>query len=158
MRKGDFSALAPITDPTTGQPFQGNQILSTRFSPQSLYFLPYIQPPNTPGGTYVYSPPAPSNTNQFDVKIDHQISAKDSFTSSYSWFHLNSYTPGPFPQVGGYNSAALSQRVLPVSLRERWSAQDNQDEITQEALQSERSAYRKVQARGIRRPDCTLSS
>jgi len=111
MRNGDFSGLAPITDPTTGLPFPGNQIDPSRFSPQALFFLKYIEPPNTAGGTYVYSPPAPESVNQFDVKIDHQISAKDSFTSSYSLFHLYSYTPGPFPQVGGYNSEARSQRA-----------------------------------------------
>ena len=38
-RSGNFSGLAPITDPTTGLPFPNNQIPSTRLSGPAVYFL-----------------------------------------------------------------------------------------------------------------------
>ncbi|MDQ2899694.1 MAG: carboxypeptidase-like regulatory domain-containing protein, partial [Acidobacteriota bacterium] len=39
-----------LTDPVTGQPFPGNQIPTSRFSPQALKFLQYVPTSNDPCG------------------------------------------------------------------------------------------------------------
>lgn len=56
MKAGDFSgfvdatgAVIPIYDPLTGQPFPGNIIPTSRFSPLSASLLPDMSNPNRPG-------------------------------------------------------------------------------------------------------------
>ena len=50
MRRGDFSGLAAIRDPLTGQPFPGNIIPAPRLDPKSVDMINKYQPlPNTTG-------------------------------------------------------------------------------------------------------------
>ena len=70
FRNGDFSqlrdssgALIPIYDPVTRQPFAGNIIPSSRFSPTSLRVLPLIPTPTGPGLVNNIGPGIPSIPN-----------------------------------------------------------------------------------------------
>ena len=77
MRAGDFSASGvPLIDPTTGEPFPGNQIPADRISPQALALLGYFPAANLTGNTrnYHYSTSTASDRNQVQVRISHNFS------------------------------------------------------------------------------------
>lgn len=73
MMQGDFSGLAPITDPTTGQPFSGNQIPQSQFSGASKFFFPWIPQANSAGQRFRAIASTPINNDEFNGRIDHQI-------------------------------------------------------------------------------------
>jgi len=73
MLQGDFSGLAPIKDPTTGLPFAGNQIPVSQFSGASKFFFPWIVLPNSPGNIYNALAPIYLNNDEFNGRVDHQI-------------------------------------------------------------------------------------
>jgi hypothetical protein len=95
-RSGDFSgAGVTIVDPTTGQPFPGNVIPASRFSPiaqailanQNLYPLP-----NRPGNiqNYVSGSSDKIRTYQGDFKLDYNASDKDRMFVRGSYQHYTS--------------------------------------------------------------------
>ena len=113
MRAGDFSELsATIFDPATTRPdpanpgrtirdpFPDNKIPSNRLSPQALYFIDnnYILPPNTPEGNYNRSGSRISDTDQFDLRGDHQLGRNTSLFGSYSFQQNTLVSPGLFHQ------------------------------------------------------------
>jgi Carboxypeptidase regulatory-like domain/TonB-dependent Receptor Plug Domain len=76
FKNGDFSSLStPIIDPTTGNPFPGNQIPSDRISPIATYFQPFVPVSNAPGNQFVANTPQPTDQKQFSVRVDKQGSA-----------------------------------------------------------------------------------
>ncbi len=99
QRTGDLSAFSqPIYDPATGDPttgagrtqFPGNIIPLNRINPVSLKILSVIPQPNlgAPGAltqNYFVNSPFFRNTDQFDVKVDHNQSDKDRFSIRYSF-------------------------------------------------------------------------
>lgn len=109
MKGGDFSGagLNTIYDPLSRTPFAGNTIPESRMSPQALFFSQYIPNPNTSGGTAVFAPSQPFNTDQFTIRVDRNIT--DSHRVFVRWsFHNNDLSdPNSFPALG---SAALSTR------------------------------------------------
>jgi hypothetical protein len=90
-RNGDFSGVTtPIRDPLTGQPFVGNQIPTTRFSPTARALLANtnLYPlPNRPGNAnnYVTTFDTKIIAHQFDFKIDVRPTDKDSISGRYSF-------------------------------------------------------------------------
>jgi hypothetical protein len=90
-RRGDFSGVAvTIKDPLTGQPFPGNQIEPSRFSPiaravlanQQLYPLP-----NRPGDSSNLVAPSSDKqrTYQGDGKVDLNLSNNDRMFGRFSY-------------------------------------------------------------------------
>jgi hypothetical protein len=101
-RIGDLSGSPlPVYDPSTGNldgsgrmPFSGNIIPSSRINPISTKILNIIPMGNTStgGGTaalptqnFFVNSPFFRNTDQFDVKVDHQQTEKDRFSVRYSY-------------------------------------------------------------------------
>lgn len=96
-RVGNLSvAPQPIYDPATGDPttgagrtaFPGNIIPLNRINPVSAKILSVIPLPNIPvvlTQNYFVNSPFFRNTDQFDVKVDHQQSEKDRLTVRYSY-------------------------------------------------------------------------
>lgn len=81
MRGGDFSELSiTIRDPYTGLPFPGNVIPASRLSPEAQRLLAYIPHANRPGlaSNYFGTTTAEEDENQFFVRLDHQVSPRDS--------------------------------------------------------------------------------
>jgi len=92
MKMGDFSHfvnssgnLIPIYDPGTGQPFPGNIIPLSRFSPLANSLLPLIPDPDRPGinsGLQQNKSPAvssiPIRQQLWSYTIDHNLSPKQS--------------------------------------------------------------------------------
>lgn len=85
-RAGDFSAVSTqLVDPQTGQPFSGNQIPVSSFSPASDFFLQHIPLPNGPGGQLTFAGPRlVTNDLQFMHKIDY-VTTKHHITGRYFW-------------------------------------------------------------------------
>ncbi len=73
QRNGDFSALpSQLIDPSTNQPFPGNQIPSSRLSAPAQYFLNRIPLPNGPGGQVTFpAAPADSGEDEGTMKVDY---------------------------------------------------------------------------------------
>ena len=126
MHSGDFSELrTPIFDPLTARPdpanpsvtlrdpFPGNVIPADRLSQPALYFIRngFILPPNTPAGNFNRAAGRTADTNQFDVRIDHQLRDGTSLFGSYSLQQLTLINPGLFPESGGSSDAIRTQRT-----------------------------------------------
>ena len=114
MRNGDFSSLLSqgivITDPTTGKPFAGNVIPTSRLSAvalqtQSLLFLqPNVGPSDNFTNNWVGFFPSASHNNRYVTRIDHVFNEHDSVVgrlsirdlpepaSQYGPFPMNDYT------------------------------------------------------------------
>ena len=95
-RRGDLSSLLPrfiIRDPLTGQPFPNNQIPVNRFSTfvrnlfadTSLYPLPNVSRPLSDfRQNYRGITASKEKTDQFDIKIDANVSTRDKVYVRYS--------------------------------------------------------------------------
>ena len=109
-RNGDFSADKTIVDPLNGQPFPGNRIPGDRMASAATFFLKFFPPPNAGLRNYIFAPSDPTNTNQFDVKIDHRFSERDSLAYSQTYQQNTVYTSGAVPQNGGLTVDTLDER------------------------------------------------
>ena len=85
MRAGDFSAASfKIKDPQTGLPFPNNVIPSNRLDPSAqkvmnlFYPLPNAGTLSTGYGRYRQFVPETRNRERADLRIDHELSSKDS--------------------------------------------------------------------------------
>ena len=87
MLQGNFSGLPAIKDPLTGLPFPGNQIPDSRISAASKYFFPWILLPNAAGNVYKANAPVPTDVDEFNLRIDHQITDKQRIYWRY--YHVN---------------------------------------------------------------------
>jgi len=117
QRTGDFSALLPsqfIKDPATDLPFPGNIIPANRIDSVATNVMNlYVPLPNQPDGSLRLAQAVPTTANQYIVKIDQTLGAKDRV-----WFRLfrnntSSVSPGaiPFfasPSSGTFQSYALN--------------------------------------------------
>ena len=120
---GDFSLYAQtIHDPVTKVPFPGNVIppsyLTTQQSEVGQNILSLITShaaPNVAGATtannFLYSPQRIDNGDAFDVKVDHQITDKDSAFARYSHAYDDIFQPGLLPApAGGATVAGPAQQ------------------------------------------------
>lgn len=84
-RGGDFSALGkPIVDPTTGQPFTGNVIPTSRVAPQALKFISqWLPAANLGASTYNYTPTNSLSQNQVIGKVDYSFTQNDRLAVRY---------------------------------------------------------------------------
>jgi outer membrane receptor protein involved in Fe transport len=81
MRAGDFSELSTvIRDPYTRLPFPGNVIPADRISPEAQRLLAYVPQANRAGlaSNYFGTTSTEEDENQFFLRLDHQVSPKDS--------------------------------------------------------------------------------
>jgi hypothetical protein len=114
FRNGDFSqAPTIIYDPATGnadgtgrQPFPGNIVPPDRISPIARRILNLLPPPNIDGaalGQNNYQIPEvrERTTEAFNVKVNAQLSERDSLSVRYSFQRPEIYDPGVFGIYGG---------------------------------------------------------
>jgi hypothetical protein len=131
-KRGDFRALPlrlydPDTTMTTGntttrQPFPDNQIPLNRFDVAGRNLINLYPSPNLPGvvNNFLFNPLRESDTNQFDLRIDHRFTDKDNFFGRYSNSRMDAYNPSylPAPALGngpsypGINAQRAHQAVL----------------------------------------------
>jgi hypothetical protein len=114
MRAGDFSAASfSIRDPLTGQPFPGNVIPAGRLDPAAQKVMDFFYPLPNAGtlsngyGRYRQFVPFTRKRHRADLRIDHELSAKDSLflRGSYQKYTPNAITfeAGAFDQLGILN-------------------------------------------------------
>ena len=80
MRAGDFSASPVVlVDPTTGQPFPGNQIPSNRIDPTSASLLAFIPSPNLPGNVQNFHTSTTTGTSSdaISLRLTQNLSASN---------------------------------------------------------------------------------
>ncbi len=113
-RGGDFTGRATIYDPATTTaigardtrtPFAGNRIPSSRFDPLSVNLIDLYPMPNLASNVnnYYFSSPETNNTNQYDGRLDYDLSSTERFSVRYSRRDLDQLQPGslPLPAAGG---------------------------------------------------------
>ena len=119
MRAGDFSGLAPIFDADSTRvgsdgrvirdQFADNRIPSNRFDPIMQRYLALYPQPNRPGiaNNYILNPKYNDDNDQGDIKLDHMVSARDTFMFRYSRGDRTFIVPLNVPDVpySGYFSA-----------------------------------------------------
>ena len=108
MRAGNFSEISRVIyDPATGQPFPGNFIPSDRWDDASANILRELYPaPNTAGtigaagqpiNNYLINPVKERQDNQFDLKVDHNLSTNNRFFTRYSYQKAHRLQPATLP-------------------------------------------------------------
>jgi hypothetical protein len=109
MRRGDFSELTRIIyDPTTNQPFAGNVVPDGRIDEVARAILAQLYPePNTEGtrqssngqtiNNYLINPIKERQDNQFDVKVDHNLTENNRFFTRYSYEKTHRLQPASLP-------------------------------------------------------------
>ncbi|HEX5083355.1 MAG TPA: TonB-dependent receptor [Blastocatellia bacterium] len=92
MRNGDFSGEGlTIIDPSTGLPFPNNRIPDNRISPiakqiLTLYPLPNNGPTNALSvSNYIRNASRSLSSDQYDIRIDHQLTQKQSVFGRWTW-------------------------------------------------------------------------
>ncbi len=91
-RQGDFSAStvrgapAVVYDPSTSQPFAGNQIPSARLSTASTALAGYYPLPNMPGSiqNYYFATSYPNSNDNFSARLNHSLNSKNRLNGSFS--------------------------------------------------------------------------
>lgn len=94
--------------------FPGNIIPANRFDPAAKKLLDLFPNPNQnftdrlPAANYLPTAPAQQDNDQFDIRIDHKLSDKDSLFGSLSWSEENKRITPPLPgalDASGFNGA-----------------------------------------------------
>jgi hypothetical protein len=83
-----------VIDPGSGQPFPGNVIPAVRIDPIVKIANQFIPAPNVgvpansiafPGFNTVGTPPTINDWDQYNVRLDHQVSSRDQIFGTFSW-------------------------------------------------------------------------
>src|ERR1035438_4508661 len=130
FRTGDFSTYKPrIYDPlarvkgtnglVTSTPFPNNQIPSTQLNAGAVATLGLIPQPNfgAPGAqasNYLHLAGQPFNSDQYDIRVDHQISQKNSLFGRYSRGLQTSVNPGNFAGFIGGGSNNINNSITSI--------------------------------------------
>jgi hypothetical protein len=91
LRNGDLSAYPTQIKDVDGTPFPGNQIPQSRINPvsagvlKSLFPLPNTGAPNAIANNYVQNFPTPITSNQGDVRVDHNLTSKQSVFGRFTY-------------------------------------------------------------------------
>jgi hypothetical protein len=131
MKAGDFTAVGipPIYDPATTtangeggftrQQFSCNGVLNVicpdRISSISAHFAALFPNPNLPGLTnnYIGTSTTVNNSDQFLVKIDHNISSGSRLSGSFSFMREPTISDGAFgPTLSGTNGINHGYRAI----------------------------------------------
>ncbi len=115
MRNGDFSAATfVIRDPLTGAPFPDNRIPAGRLDPAAIKIINFFYPlPNQTAtsnngyGTYRQIVPLTRDRDRTDLRIDHELTGKDSVFVRTSWQRRNP-DAFAFESTGGNGGTGLT--------------------------------------------------
>ena len=119
IKQGNFSGLPAITDPSTGEPFTGNQIDPSRFTSASNFFLKYFPNPNlastAPGGlgtNYIVNLSQKEDEFRYETRGDYTINSRNQLSGT--WFdarYVPWYGSGNNPLSGGVNQPHTYENV-----------------------------------------------
>jgi hypothetical protein len=90
------------------EPFPGNILPASRLDPNAIKLLNLYPVPNAPGlfNNYSADPKLRNDANQFDIRIDHNFSEKDSIFGRVTYVDNPQFIPGPFPGIADGGSFA----------------------------------------------------
>ena len=95
----------PLFDPATGNQFTNNQIPRSRLSSQALNLLKLLPGPNVSGAgisqNFIASGNERFNDDDFNIRIDHNVSAKLDLFGRYSFADFRHHAMGVFGAVAG---------------------------------------------------------
>ncbi len=103
------------------EPFSGNIIPANRIDQNAVKLLNLFPAPTAPGTADNYSsdPVLRSTTNQFDTRVDDNLSNRDETFARFSYSNVPEYLPGPFQGVAdggsfsdGYQTAVSVNSVV----------------------------------------------
>jgi hypothetical protein len=99
------------------EPFTGNIIPAGRLDANAIKLLNLYPAPNLPGlfNNYGANPVLRNNADQFDVRVDHNFSEKDSIFGRVSYVDNPTFIPGPFTGIadgGSFSSGDQQARSL----------------------------------------------
>ena len=112
QHQGIFTSV--VRDPVTKAAFLNNTIPVGRFDPVAAKLIALFPLPNQPGATRNYSsnPKERLTSDQYNVRVDHQISAKNSmfgrFSQSFADNTLPNFLPDPANTQGAIHPDARS--------------------------------------------------
>jgi hypothetical protein len=119
-RSGNLSAVtAAIRDPLNpGQTFAGNIIPSSRISPVSAKILELLYPHQSVAGNSIsannfFQQLSAGNTNnQYDLRVDQILTAKQSIFGRYSYKDVTTRNPASLPVRGDSRENRTSQNIV----------------------------------------------
>jgi hypothetical protein len=108
MRAGDFSELSRVIyDPLTHQPFAGNLVPQDRWDPAARNVMDQLYPEANVAGrvsaigqtidNYLINPTLKRQDDQFDVKVDHNLSTNNRMFGRYSYEKTHRILPATLP-------------------------------------------------------------
>ena len=126
LRQGDLSYYkTAIKDPSTGIPYTNNQIPVTQITPlaqkvlQNLFPLPNATGPNPVTNNFVTNFPAPLTSNQGDIRLDQNISSRQTVFARFSYKRrlnttapVGSYLLGPTTSPANDANLALAHNFI----------------------------------------------
>ncbi len=94
-RNGDFAGLPlVVNDPTTGQPFPGNRIPTSRLSPIALKLESYYPVPNSPDAlNFQTALVSINNQDNLNARLNQTLSKKDRLSGGIGWQRSNGSNP-----------------------------------------------------------------
>ena len=117
-RIGDFSQSVVqgpviVNDPTTGQPFPGNKIPTSRLSAIALTLANYYPQPNAPGSRLNYQTALVSVSNQdnLNARLNETLSKKDRLSGGVGWNRSNGVNPNIFSFTDRTSSYGVNTNV-----------------------------------------------
>jgi hypothetical protein len=100
MRNGDFShENVTLKDPFTGDPYPNNIIPTSKFNDASNKILSLYPLPNAGDLTtvhdanYIDNRDNGYNSNQYDIRIDHYLTSKQSIYGRWTWLNTDTMKP-----------------------------------------------------------------
>ena len=99
-RSGNFNAEGVVVkDPATGLPFPNDTIPTSRINSVALGFLALYPLPNAGDLTkahsanYIANRPNDYYSNQYDIRVDHYLTSKQSIFARWTWKDINALSP-----------------------------------------------------------------
>lgn len=108
VRNGDFrNEGVTVYDPTTGQPFVNNVIPANRISDVTKKLLSLYPLPNAGDLTkihdanFIANRDNSYNSNQYDIRVDHYLTSKQSVYARWTWLKTTTNSPKPIALPSG---------------------------------------------------------
>ncbi len=117
LRNGDLSIYSTPVKDLNGTPFPGNQVPQSVITPFSQAVLKYLFPlpntgaPNAISNNYVQNFPTPKSSNQGDVRVDQNITSKQSVFGRFTYKSREISNPPCNGCASSLNGSALSGGV-----------------------------------------------
>lgn len=94
------------------EPFPGNILPVNRLDPNAIKLLNLYPAPNSASlfNNYAANPNLKNDVNQFDVRVDHNFSERDSIFGRVSYSDNPTLIPGPFPGIADGSSFAAGDQ------------------------------------------------